>query len=200
MQVQMQINRWRLPAIAIFAVFTMLAGCTTIEPRIYLLGYPSDITPVARDETGMPIIEVEPVSVPDFQDSRDIFVRKGANELVADPAARWGERLSVGMTRALSAALAKRKPEFRVTSSKPAVIIAQKVRVDVDTFEIRADGLCLLGARWTITGQGGRQTATTDYARFVVNAAGVDTASVVGAMTQAVDQLADRISLALSDR
>ncbi len=192
-------NRWRLPAIATIAVFMALGGCASVAPRIYLLGYPSDVTPVMRDETGLPIIEVEPVSVPDFQDSRDILVRKGDNELVADPLARWGERLSVGMTRALTAALAKRQPDFRVTSSKPVLAAAQKVRIDVDTFEIREDGLCLLGARWSISEDGGRRTATTDYARFSVKAVGVDTGTIVVAMTQAIDQLADRISLALND-
>ncbi|OSQ35834.1 PqiC family protein [Thalassospira mesophila] len=194
----MRMKRWRLSAIVALAAFMTLGGCATVAPRIYLLGYPSAVTPVARDETGLAMIEVEPVSVPDFQDSRDIFVRKGPNELVADPSARWGERLSVGVSRALIAALAKRQPDIRVTSSRPVLPAAQQVRVDVDTFEIREDGLCILGARWSITRDGNRHAATTDYARFTVNANGTDTADVVGAMTQAIDQLADHISVALN--
>jgi hypothetical protein len=195
----MHVIRWRAAAVAAITLLG-LSGClSSPPPRTYILGYPADAGPVTRTQTGRPVVEVKPVSVPDYQDTRDILVRTGVNELVASPTGRWGDRLSVGITRALTAALAKRLPNMDVTASPPVSPAAQQVVVDVDTFEIRDGGPCLLGARWSIVDRGGRRSTTSDYARFAVDANGRNDAHVAAAMTQAVDRLADRIASALTN-
>jgi uncharacterized protein len=195
----MHVIRWRRAAVAAIALLG-LSGClSSPPPRTYILGYPADAETVTRTEPLRPVVEVKPVSVPDYLDTRDILVRTGANELVASPNGRWGDRLSVGITRALTAALAKRLPNMDVTAAQPISPAAQQVVVDVDTFEIREGGPCLVGARWSIVNGRGRQSATSDYARFAVDANGRNDAAVAAAMTQAVDRFADRIASALTN-
>jgi hypothetical protein len=67
---------------------------------------------------------------------------------------RWGERLSLGITRALAASLTARLPDFVVTTTAPVNAPRRRLLVDVTSFEARADGQVVLATRWTITGSG----------------------------------------------
>ena len=98
-----------------------------------------------------PIIRLLPVSVPDYLDTQDILLRSGRNEVKANPTGRWAERLSVGLTHALAAALASRLPAADIVANRPIVPPAQQILVDVETFEISPDGQCQLTGRWTIS-------------------------------------------------
>jgi uncharacterized lipoprotein YmbA len=177
-----------------------LSGCilSSPPPRIYILGNPASAEPVSRTETGRTVIEVKPVTVPDYQDTRDILVRTGANELVASSTGRWADRLSVGITRALTATLAQRLPNMSVTAAPSVTPATWQVVVDVDTFEIWEDGPCLLGASWSILRGQNRQPTTSDYVRFAINPSGHSDAAIAAAMTDAVIRLADQIAAALS--
>jgi uncharacterized lipoprotein YmbA len=62
------------------------------------------------------VVEVKPVLVPDYLNVSDILVRRGENALAPSPTGRWGERLSVGATRALAMGLVRRLPGLVVTS------------------------------------------------------------------------------------
>jgi uncharacterized lipoprotein YmbA len=167
-------------------------------PRTYVLGNPADNRTDTRVETGRPVVEIRPVTVPDYLDSRDILTRRSANELVASTTGRWGERLSVGIARALAGDLARRLPNLVVTTVPPIEPASRQVLVDVVVFEVQPDGTCVLGARWTILGGGReRKIVRSEYNRFVVPAGSHNDADIAAAMTQAIDKLADGIAGAL---
>lgn len=186
-------------AMALTAIL-VLGGCfsSSAPTASYVLGHPPDAQPVDQSQLGRPVVEIRPVRVPDFLDTRDILVRIGANQVRAEPDGRWAERLSIGIGRALAGALEHRLGDMAVTTTAPVTPSTWQVQVDVDTFEISLDGPCLFGARWSIVDGHDRTTPVrSQYVRFVIPPAGPGDAASVAAMTQAIDQLAGQIAPAL---
>jgi hypothetical protein len=135
-------------AAAAGATLLLLAGCRGgPPPATYVLGTPAPETAGAERLAGRPVIEVKPVLVPDYLDVTDILVRQGTNKLVSSQTGRWGERLSVGITRALAAGLRHRLPGYIVTTAPPVERPSRQVLVEVESFEPRADGSVVLAAR-----------------------------------------------------
>jgi uncharacterized lipoprotein YmbA len=135
--------------------------------------------------------------VPDYLDTEDILLREGAHGLAATPGARWGERLSAGMTRALTAALIARLPDFRVAAARPPDPLARQVLVDVSAFDVDRDARCELRASWTITVAGAAAPAQRGQAVFVTPAGSASPApdsTVVAAMAATVALLADAVA------
>jgi uncharacterized lipoprotein YmbA len=180
----------------------ILGACSSAPvPRTYVLSTPAEAIAGVHNEAGQPVIEIPTVSMPDYLDTPDIFLRDGRNELRPSTTGRWGERLSLGVTHALEVALGRRLPGFLVThtpmqSGQPA----RSVLVDVDGFDVQPDGRCVLTAHWTITGGDASAASITERGTFVTMVAATPSrepfpdAAVVAAMAAAVDQLADRIA------
>ena len=103
-------------ALWLTAALAALAGCAEPLRRTYTLGSIGDGQSATRVESQMPVLEIRPVSVPDYLDTRDILIRQGPNEISASTTGRWAERLSFGIAHALAAALAKRLPQLAVTT------------------------------------------------------------------------------------
>jgi uncharacterized protein len=179
-------------ALAVVAI--LLNGCGTSPTiRIYELGNPAPATAGLWSEAGLPIIELKPVSVPDYLDSSDILRSVGPNEVTASPTGRWGERLSLGLTHALASGLATRLPKTVIDTTSDTEP-ARRLLVTVEQFEIEADGKCLLSARWRLTAADGAATASGERGIFSEAAGSIDDAAIAAAMSRAVDQLADRIA------
>jgi uncharacterized lipoprotein YmbA len=160
-------------------------------PRTFVIGgSPSPLG--VRSETGRPIIELRTVSVPDYADSTDILRRVGPNEVAPSPTGRWGERLSLGLTDALSAALSRRLPGRVVTTqsgSEPDL----RLIVDFETVDIEPGGVVRGTVRWRIIARGGPPLAHAGQAAFSEAAGSADDAAVAAAMTLMVEHLADQI-------
>ena len=189
------------------AATALLMGCQASgpPPRIYVLTPPVDPVPGVRPETGRPVLELAKVSLPDYLDSSDILLRDGRNELKPSTTGKWGERLSVGITHALGATLARRLPRVLVVQAALSGQNARRLLVDVEAFDIRADGRCVLTARWTVPKEDGpastaisaRATVITQ-ASGTAGAAGLADGAVVSAMEAALSQLGDHIAASLA--
>ncbi len=143
-------------------------------------------------QAGLPVVEVNRVQLPDYLDTTDILERR-SNQLVPSPTGRWGERLSVGMTRALTASLAARLPHLVVTAT-PLGRPTRQILVDVAAFEPRPDHHVVLVARWTILDGATRQVLTAEQASLVEAIGGEGDDAIVAAMSRAVDDLAGRVA------
>jgi uncharacterized protein len=180
--------------VAAIAGLLLLTGCAGgPPPRVYVLGDPPPANAGVWSQAGKPVVQVLPVAVPDYLDTREMLVRGGRNEVAANPNGRWADRLSVGLTRALANALGARLPQAVVTDNFPVVPPSRRVVATVLAFEIAPDGRCQLDARWTITAPGAKDLRSA-RGSFVEQAGSADGAAVAAAMTRAVDRMADAIA------
>jgi uncharacterized lipoprotein YmbA len=139
------------------------------------------------------VIEVKPVLVPDYLDVTDIVMRRGANQLVPSQTGRWGERLSVGITRALAADLRRRLPGYVITTAPLVERPSRQVLVEVEGFEPRADGSVVLAARWRVVAGSSGEPQAGERVSIVEKLSAPGDAGIAAAMTQAVDALAGHI-------
>lgn len=180
------------------AVASGFAACSLAgpPPAKYVLG--SVPVPAAANviQTQLPVVELKRVQFPDYLDTTDILERRG-NQLVPRSAGRWGERLPIGMTRALAASLAARLPNLVLTTTPSAGRPARQVLVDVSSFEPRADSQVVLVARWAIVDATRRQVLVAEQTSLVKPIAGPDDNAVVAAMSHAIDDLALQLAASI---
>jgi uncharacterized protein len=179
----------------------VLAGCKLAgpPPREYVLGTQPEPTAKSVVETGRPLLEVRRVQVPDYLDRTALLQRHG-NQLAPSETSRWGERLSVGMTRALADSLAARLPDMFVTDAQPLIgRPSKRLIIDVLEFEPRADQRVVLVARWNIVDGASPQILSSQQTSLVEAIAGTGDEAVVSAMSRAVEQLAGEMAASLQE-
>jgi uncharacterized lipoprotein YmbA len=173
----------------------LLAGCgmSGPPPAEYVLGTAPPATIAATPITTLPVIEVKRVQLPDYLDTKSLLVRSG-NELKPSTTGRWGERLSLGVTRAVAASLAARLPNVSVTTAPPVEPPALQLLIDVDAFETTAGQAVVLTGTWTIADGSGRSAILAE--RFCISAPAAEPTdkAMVTAMSRAVDDLGGRIA------
>jgi uncharacterized lipoprotein YmbA len=182
---------WLLPSLA--PLLLMVACGSTPPRRLYVLGDPAQPAQAVKVQSERPVVRLLPVKVPDYLDTREILRRDRSNEVTASSTGLWAERLSVGVTDALAASLATHLPDAVIVTGQPDVSPSRQIMVDVQAFEIDADGRCLLTARWEyVSGKGGK-VLRQESDSLVEQAAQAGDESVAAAMTRAIDRLALQI-------
>ena len=187
----------------LLSLLLILTGCASgAPPRTYMLGAPADPAAGVHADGHRPIVEFRTVSVPDHLDTTDISWRDGRNELKISGAGRWGERLSYGIRDALNEALTRRLPDIQVTRTVLSSQSARGLLVDVEAFDCRPDGRCVLTAYWAVLRDDRRTIETTERGTFIAEASPGSTkpasdAIIVASMADAVEQLADRVAITL---
>jgi uncharacterized lipoprotein YmbA len=137
------------------------------------------------------------VAVPDYLDTTDLLFRSGRHELKVSPSARWAERLSKGLTHALSAALAARLSPDVIDLDQGEAISERQVLVNVVALDLWPDGRCILDARWMVLDKDTRKVLVAEQAVFEIPPAGpgaVNDPALVAAIASAVGKLADRVA------
>jgi uncharacterized lipoprotein YmbA len=176
----------------------LFGGCAASPPRhIFVLGSATDTRSADAVAQTDATVQVMTVAVPDYLDSTDILRRTGPNEVVASPSGRWCERVSVGLTDALTARLTMLLPHRTIiTTELPHP--ATQLQVAVERFDVSPDGTCVLQARWDVLAPRGKSGSFAGRGTFGARAASGDDAALAAAMTQAINQLAARIAAALN--
>jgi uncharacterized lipoprotein YmbA len=141
---------------------------------------------------------VRRVLVPDYLDTTDILMRVGRNEVKASATARWGERLSQGITHAVAADLVARMPSDAI-ETEMAGTTRRQLWINVNTLELWPDGRCAMVASWTLVDRGAPQALASGGGMFDSSpqgsTMGVDDAQLVDAVSHTVDELANAIAL-----
>jgi uncharacterized lipoprotein YmbA len=88
-------------------------GLSEAPPKVYVLGDSPVVEPADESQLNAPIVEVREARVPDYLDTTDIVTRL----ITPSPSGRWGERFSIGVTRAVTMVLRQDLPELTVTSA-----------------------------------------------------------------------------------
>lgn len=170
-----------------------IAACSSAGPlpAEFVLGaMPSAATAVVP-ETGCPVVELKRIRLPDYLDTTDIVERKD-NQLIASTTGRWGERLSIGITSALTDSLSARLPQMVVTSTSPLGSPARQILIDVTAFEAGDDHRVVLVANWTIADR--HRVLLMERASLVEPIVGTGDGAIVTAMSRALDSLAARLA------
>jgi len=175
-------------------------GSSGPPPKLYVLGDTAQVGTGEVSQLSYPVIELKPVRIPDYLDTTEILIRQAGGHIVASESARWGERLSVGVTRAIAISLDTRLPHVAVTTSPPLEEPRWQILIDIDEFETQAEGQCVLSGRWSIWEGRGREKFNEERISLATQVGKKSDAEVVAAMTRQVDQLAGRIALALETR
>lgn len=184
-------------ALRVGMLTVLLAGCGFAPPmRTFVLGDRPEGAETTRPQSGLVVIELKTVSLPDYLDSTDILRRAGPNEVVPSPTGRWAERLSLGITGALASALSRRRPDLSIVTVPPPRP-GQRIVVDFQAIDIETSGQCRIVARWRITGDDARGPSKSGHGVLEENAGSMDDAAVAVALTKAIDQLAERIATTL---
>ena len=193
------VHRFLLILPIVFAILSLCpvgCGLSGPPPAEYVIGIAPAPARVTTPLTGRPIIEVKPVQLPDYLDTRELLVRRG-NQAVASESGRWGERLSVGTTRALAASLAARLPGLIVTTTPPVEQSARQVLVDITSFEARDNQEVVLVARWSIIDGSRRFTLLSEQTALTEPVTSMDDSAVVMAMSRALEDLASAIAIGI---
>lgn len=176
----------------------LISGCSAgPAQRTFLLDAPLPAAASQGSAAAGPAVQVQSVSLPDYLDTEEILTRDGAHELKASVSGRWGERLSAGMTQALTAALLSRLPAYQLEPARPTDRLARQILVDVAAFDVWRDGRCALSASWTILQPGTRAVQLNRRQVFLTPSPRTGPAgdtAVVTAMAATIDQLADAIA------
>jgi uncharacterized protein len=192
----------RARPILLLVLICGLSGCISERPRrVYVLSDALASPAVGTATTVGPVLLLQRVLVPDYLDTTEIDLRVGAHQLRASTTARWGERLSLGITHALRADLAARLPMQTVTLDSMTGRAARQVLVSVAAFDVWPDGRCVLAASWTILDAQSGAVLTAGKSTLVTGAASggkLGDAGLVAAMANTVAELAGRIADAVN--
>lgn len=195
-------SKWRYQALSLagaaFVALTLSAcGSAGPPPQVYVLGDGVPVRPVSASQLNDPIVDLEPVRVPDYLDTTDIVTRQAGGLIVASQSARWGERLSIGVTRAIGISLRTRLPQLAVTTSPTSGDARWQILVDVDAFEVQPDGRCTLSGRWSIWEAHDGKELKEERFLFATPLRTTSDPEVVAAMTSQLAQLTNGIAAAL---
>ena len=175
-------------------------GSSGPPPKLYVLGDTAQVGTGDVSQLSFPVVELKSVRIPDYLDTTEIFLRQAGGHIVASQSARWGERLSVGVTRAIAISLDTRLPDVAVTTSPSLEEPRWQILIDIDAFETQAEGQCVLAGRWSIWEGRGREKLNEERISLATQVGKGSDAEVVAAMTRQVDDLAGKIALALETR
>jgi len=179
-----------------FAGLALTACMSGPPPAVYVLGTMPAAAPGTTVQAGLPVIEVRSVRVPDYLDTTDLVLRRDG-QVTFSQTGRWGERLSLGVTRTLAAGLTTRLPGVRVTTAAPVERPARQILVDLESFEAGTDGRMVLVALWSVIDGVTRQTLAAERSTVVVPVYGSGDAAVAAAMTHCVDDFAAEVAAAI---
>jgi hypothetical protein len=177
----------QIPVVMLAVAMPALSGCGSGEPapQVYVLGNGASTGQGDLSQLNSPVVEVRPVRIPDYLDNKDIVVRHAGGLIVTSRNARWGERLSLGVTRAVTNSLAARLPRLAVMSTPPETA-RWRFLIDIDAFDMQSAGRCVLVGRWSVWAESGEKQLRDE--RFAMSAP-IDKATdaeIVAAMTQLV--------------
>jgi uncharacterized lipoprotein YmbA len=168
--------------------------------RVYVMSQAINTGQPTISDVDLPTLQVETASLPSFLDSTSILVRQGPYALDSSATGRWGERLSLGITHTLAADLAHLLPGFRVSLQRSQAATSRRLDVEVDSFDVFADGHCVLTASWSIVEKSGVVAPVFGHGVFDTPASAAihaDDQQIVRAMAGVTGLLANAIARSL---
>lgn len=191
-------------AAALLATLSALAapGCSGLFPRAVPASY-YVLSPVGGSGAmALPVaLGVGPVQLPEFLDRPQIATRTGPNEVGYSETHRWAAPLQQGVLSVLALDLGARLGTDRVSSFPFALGLGRDYDVIVDfaRLEASASGEVSLDALWRIRDVASGQELVARRSILTRPAPAADFAAQVGALSDALGELADQIAAAVRE-
>lgn len=178
------------------AILTALAvgACAAPPLRLYTLSDAPATAPHGELPPGAPVIEVDPLTLPDYLDTVDILLRKG-NVLERSSGARWASRLSILATGLLTSQLATRAPDALVTDQWKGTAPDYRILVQVTSLDVTSAGVASLNAYWQIIPRDRQLQIVRDRTQIRVTGPVATDQEVVDLETELFERLAGAIQL-----
>jgi uncharacterized lipoprotein YmbA len=177
---------------AAIVTVVLLAGCSFFsksKPKLYSIEpVPGTAVTAAR---GTPIA-IGSLELPPDLDRREIAVRKADQQLEVRPSELWGATLQALVLHALAFDLASRLPEGMIVlpGAAQTATAPRSIDVIIGDFAAGPEQRVMLDARWMMGG-------VTHHEQIAVEVSSLDSAQIATGMSQALSQLADRITSSL---
>lgn len=176
--------------ISIVGIVLMACGRGGPAPVTYVLGPLATAEDRVEPLGGRPLVELKPVLLPDYMDVSEIMVRHPGNVVAPSPTGRWGERLSVGVTRALALYLQRQLPGMVVVSSAAGTDQPVfQILVVLEAFEAQADGRVVLVARWQLVNSADHSVSAPERVSVTELAVNATDAAIAASINRAVEQI-----------
>jgi len=179
--------------------FLFLSGCTSQEPRLYVLsGVSMDRPP--PDLSGREVaVGVGPMDLPDYLDRPQIVTRSGQNEIFVADFDRWAEPLKANAIQCLTEDLSAYLGSRRVVSYpwRRAVEVDAQVIVKVIRFDRIEGGDAELRVRWSILGSDGKSELLVREKSYLTKPQGDGFEATVLAMNRALHDFALEVAQAI---
>ncbi|MBM4201862.1 MAG: membrane integrity-associated transporter subunit PqiC, partial [Gammaproteobacteria bacterium] len=161
-------TRHRL-ALRFVAMALVASGCSSPEPRFYVLAGPvAPGKPAQAAAAGGAAIGLGPVQFPGYLDRPQIVTRSGQNELDLAEFERWAEPLKDNAVHVIADTVSQNLGGRKVVIFpwKRATPIAYQVTVDVKRFDRTRGGETELAVRWALLTADGQQELVSRDARY----------------------------------
>lgn len=147
------IRQWKLAALA--AAMTMaasLAGCATSTPAPARYALPEAAVTGAAGAEAERLLLLRPPRLAHYLDVEGLVMQVDDITLVEARGHQWAEALGRQLERGLRVRLAERLPDTRVLLDEAGVgePDALTLRLELDRFQGRHDGLAVIGGQWQL--------------------------------------------------
>jgi len=179
----------------LFALLSIsLVACASSPPQaVYVLDIASPDEVGTKTIQDVPVLEIAHVVLPEYLDTTDIVQRNGA-QIVASPTGRWGDRLSIELTRSLAAYIASGVSNMTITMNALSQPSLYRLLVDVETFDVQSSNEVKLTARWTLLDKGAHKILAARKTVAIEKMQGTGDADIVGSMRRTIIILAKQIT------
>jgi uncharacterized lipoprotein YmbA len=188
----------RRPAfVAMLFALLAVAGCTTTQPRYYLMSpvTPAETAPATQRLT----LGVGPVQLADYLQRANLVTRTSSSRIHVATHDKWGATLDTHVSEILAEDLRLRLglSGVQVYPWQPGVRIDIQVTAEITRFILDGDTV-YLDARWLARGPG--LDGVMEGSSRIAETSGPDYDEIVDAMSRATGRLADDIATALRRR
>ncbi len=176
----------------------VVGGCASRNANFYTLNSLQSTDAPAADAGTLQgaTIAIGPVKIPEYLDRPQMVTRTSQNSLQLAEFERWGDPLAKSITRVLAENLSVLLATDRVSIFPYPIPVdaLYQVSVEITQLDAQPDGKVLLGATWTIFGQGCKQILAMKKTRL--SAAGDQSgyAGIASATSRAIEALSREIA------
>jgi len=186
-------------AAAAFVIAVVFAGCANTPPtQFYVLtssAEPREANP------GGPVIEVGPVTLPDYLERPQIVTTVSKNQLHLAEFHQWAEPLERNVARVIAENLSAELASERVVlyPARQSVQVDYQVVVNITRFDSSEDGATVLEAQWHVKNGAGERVAPQERSRIEGSAAELTYDAIAAEMSRVLGELCLKISALIED-